>query len=576
MRERCVRAAAVQFNSSLGQVERNVEQLLGLCRHAAEQGCRLLVLPEMATTGYCFPSRSELAPFVEPIPGPTTERFAELAGRYGCYILVGLPEVEPGTGFFYNAAALVGPEGVVGRMRKVHPDVWDSYRLRSGDLGFPVWDTAVGRIAAQICMDVCYPESSRLPAVAGVDVLCLLTAWFGEQTPSGDWFTRAYENGAYLIAANRWGQEAGIAFSGGSCIISPEGELLASQGSGDGVVIADLDLAPRAPGHAGAASLGGLLRERQPQFYLDMVQSRLPWTYPFARQPGTPGHVPEGQVFGVAAIQTGPLAETPAAARTHLAGLIRSAARGVGPGVRLVVLPELACLAEGTRASEAAEPIPGPTTEWAMQLCRELDLYLAFGLPEVADGRRYNSAVLAGPERIHAVYRKLHLTEADRGWAAPGTAGWQVCDLPLGRVGLMIGHDAVFPEAARCLALRGADVICAPSAVAAPKPAIIPPARSAADEPSWHLWRVRAGENNTYVVFANRAGHGGMGASGIFGPDVWRRPRLEALVMADGEGRACLTIDTRDFLDAHTPNPARTKDRLRMRTTAEAARLLRP
>src|SRR6266540_535906 len=98
------KVAAIQYEPTLGDKEKNIDDLVRLTTEAAENGARLIVLPEMATTGYCWYSREEIAPFAEPIPGPTTERFARIAREYGCYIVVGMPEVDPNTGAFYNAA----------------------------------------------------------------------------------------------------------------------------------------------------------------------------------------------------------------------------------------------------------------------------------------------------------------------------------------------------------------------------------------------------------------------------------------------------------------------------------------
>src|SRR5256885_14840863 len=108
------RVAAIQYEPTLGEKEKNVTDLLRLVEEAAQHEARLIVLPEMATTGYCWESRSEVAPFVEAIPGPTTERFQQIAAHHGCFIALSLPEVDPATDVYYNSMALVGPEGVIG------------------------------------------------------------------------------------------------------------------------------------------------------------------------------------------------------------------------------------------------------------------------------------------------------------------------------------------------------------------------------------------------------------------------------------------------------------------------------
>src|SRR5947209_7036212 len=215
------RVAAIQYESTLGEKEKNVADLLRLVEEAAQHEARLIVLPEMATTGYCWESRAEIAPHVEPIPGPTTNRFQQLAASYNCYIAVSLPEVEPATNVYYNSMALIGPEGVIGTYRKIHSYISEPRWARDGDLGMPVWETPLGRLAGLICMDVEYFESARIPALHDADVLIFPNNWLDEICPSSRWMARAFENGVYLIAADRYGCERGTQFSGGSCIINP-------------------------------------------------------------------------------------------------------------------------------------------------------------------------------------------------------------------------------------------------------------------------------------------------------------------------------------------------------------------
>ncbi|MGH2510535.1 MAG: nitrilase-related carbon-nitrogen hydrolase, partial [Ktedonobacteraceae bacterium] len=169
--------AAIQFNPLLGQKAHNIERLLQLVEEAALHGARLIVLPEMATTGYCWTSREEIEPYVETLPGPTTARFQAVAARHNCYIAIGLPELEPASGVYYNALALVGPTGLIGSYRKVHSYISEPRWARDGDQGFPVWETPLGRLAGAICMDAMYFEATRIPALHGADVILFPTNW---------------------------------------------------------------------------------------------------------------------------------------------------------------------------------------------------------------------------------------------------------------------------------------------------------------------------------------------------------------------------------------------------------------
>ena len=141
----------------------------------------------MATTGYCWESRAEIAPHVEAVPGPTTARFQQLATQYACFIALGLAEVDPTTNVYYNTLVLLGPEGLIGTYRKVHSFLSEPRWARDGDVGMPVWDTPLGRLSGLICMDAMYFEAARIPALHDADVLLLPTNWLDEKCPSSWW-----------------------------------------------------------------------------------------------------------------------------------------------------------------------------------------------------------------------------------------------------------------------------------------------------------------------------------------------------------------------------------------------------
>lgn len=573
---RSYRVAAIQFEPEFGAIEENVSRMVALCDEAARRRCRLIVLPEMATTGYCFYDQDEIAQFVEPIPGPSTNRLAQVAMAHNCYIVFGLPEVDLQSGIFYNSAALVGPHGLVGKIRKVHPYVADNKWAKDGDLGFPVWDTELGRIGCQICMDACYPEPTRIAALKGADVVCIPTNWVDERAPAADWFTRAFENGVYFIAADRYGLERGVQFSGGSCVIGPNGGLLALQDIGDGVVEAEVDLSSTQERPFQWEHGGDKLQERRPRFYRDLILNPLLWPMRVSRDLYDHRPLPPGKTCGVAVIQMADVARKIGEAREMAEGWIAKAVEEADFPIELVVLPELAMAVDPGRAGEQAETIPGPTSRWAIHLCRNLGIYVVMGLPEQAEGKRFNSAAIFGPKGVVGIYRKIHLSETDRTWATPGDRRFGVWDLPLGRIGLMVGHDAFFPESGRSLAIQGADIICAPSAVQGPIPVDLPPTQvplapeilETSDKGYWHLWRTRAAENNCYLAFANRSDGAYLGWSGVFGPDSCQFPRLEQVISGIGDQLARLLINTRDYLaPTSRPNPVRFKELIRMRKT---------
>ncbi|MFO0795742.1 MAG: nitrilase-related carbon-nitrogen hydrolase [Candidatus Brocadiaceae bacterium] len=139
----------------------------------------------------------------------------------------------------------------------------------------------------------------------------------------------------------------------------------------------------------------------------------------------------------------------------------------------LVVLPELFNTGyQFTSREEAramAEPVPdGQTTQALITLSKGKQLYIVAGLAEREQDRCYNSAVIVGPKGFIGCYRKLHLFYHEKQWFEPGNNGLQVYDIGLARVGIMICFDWFFPEVARYLALKGADIICHPANLVLP------------------------------------------------------------------------------------------------------------
>jgi predicted amidohydrolase len=213
----------------------------------------------------------------------------------------------------------------------------------------------------------------------------------------------------------------------------------------------------------------------------------------------------------------------------------------------------------------------------------KLGVHLVAGLAEQDDNCRYNTAVIAGPEGLVGHYRKIHLNAADKLWANAG-AEWKVFDLPIGRVGLLIGHDAMFPEAVRSLSLLGCDLVACPAAIsgrftgAHGGTAIRHnyPIPTGADPYHWHAFRVRGGESNVYFAFANAIDpvRGFHGASAVFGPDSFAFPRQESSIL-DEEGFAAAVVDTTNLDTPYPTNVVRRKDLVAMRLPHHYADLVK-
>ncbi|HDL7012996.1 TPA: amidohydrolase [Yersinia enterocolitica] len=560
-------AAAIQFEPLMFAKEANLRQLLVLVEQAAQKGARLITTPEMATTGYCWFDRQEIAPMVETVPGESTARFTELAQRYQCYIVLGMPEVDPQTALYYNSAVLIGPQGVIGCHRKSHPYISEPKWAAAGDVGHQVFDTPLGRIGMLVCMDIHFPETARSLALDGVDVICHISNWLAERTPAPYWISRAMENGCYLLESNRWGLERGVQFSGGSCIIEPDGNIAAVVDNGDGIAYAEIDINRSRQRRV----LGELVfDQRRPDYYHSLLSDSFLWNPQdffglYGQQPLPPGkqsRITVAQFCSTAQVED------------NLATIIAMTEEAVlQQNSELIVFPELALTGYLAGAAHA-QTKDSPAVQALVRLAMTLRVYLVVGMAEKQQDKYYNTQILFGPEGVIGTYRQIHLSQAQQQWASAGEH-WRVFDTVLGRIGLLLGHDALLPESARILALMGCDIIACSAALPAGFTAAHQgstvvqsyPIPTGADPLHWHLFRTRAGENNLYLAFANAIDDSNErgGYSGIFGPETFTFPRYERLLWQETQ-TVTQTIDTRSLAGSPYPtNVVRRKGLVAMR-----------
>ena len=240
-----IKIAAIQMNPVLMKNEENLKVILGNAREATENGARLIVFPECSLTGYIFESREEALPYAETIPGPSTEKLATLCKELNVYVIFGLLERDKDR--LYNAAALIGPEGLIGGYRKNHlPYLGIDRFVDRGDRPFKVYQTSAGNIGIEICYDIIFPENSRVMALKGADILALPTNFpkgRGEMITEHVVTTRAIENRVHVVTANRIGSERGHGFSGISKIVSAAWDTLAlASPDKEEIIYAEVDL----------------------------------------------------------------------------------------------------------------------------------------------------------------------------------------------------------------------------------------------------------------------------------------------------------------------------------------------
>ena len=252
-----IRAALVQTTWT-GDKETMIKAHEEYARQAAEQGARVLCFQELFYGPYfCQVQDAAYYEYVESVPGPTVERFAAIARELGIVMVLPVYEVE-NEGEYYNTAAVVDADGrYLGKYRKNHiphlPQFWEKFYFRPGNLGYPVFDTAAGRIGVYICYDRHFPEGWRELGLNGAEIVFNPSAtkpglsnrlWQLEQPAA------AAANQYFIAAVNRVGQETAEfgaeapAFYGSSYVVDPRGNYvgdIASQDR-DEVVVRDIDL----------------------------------------------------------------------------------------------------------------------------------------------------------------------------------------------------------------------------------------------------------------------------------------------------------------------------------------------
>src|SRR6476620_1100700 len=238
-----MRVAVAQMEPRLAETERNLDAALERLEEAAAAGAELLVLPECAIPGYMFDSAEEALPYAEEIPGPTTEAFERECARLGVHAITGLLERDGDT--LYNAAILIGPDGLIGSYRKTHLPFLGVDRFVTPGDGFKVLDTSLGRVGLIICYDLRFPEVTRTLALQGADMVALPTNFPMAAKLQCDVIAAAgaAENRIYLLVANRVGKERWGEFCGWSQIVDPYGTRLAEAGeTEETLLVADVEV----------------------------------------------------------------------------------------------------------------------------------------------------------------------------------------------------------------------------------------------------------------------------------------------------------------------------------------------
>lgn len=228
-----IRIAAIQFKPFFKNIEENIKKIdreFSSCFNN-----QLIVLPELASTGYHFENKEEAFICSEEISKSKYVDFlVEKAQNNGCYIVSGINERDGDS--LYNSSVLIGREGVVGVYRKIHLFKNEKNLFTPGDQLPKVYQTSIGAIGMLICFDWMFPEVWRILAIQGAEVIChpsnLVLPYCQSVMPS-----YALVNKVFTVTANRAGVERDLTFTGQSTICSPTGSVVIDASSNKEEVI---------------------------------------------------------------------------------------------------------------------------------------------------------------------------------------------------------------------------------------------------------------------------------------------------------------------------------------------------
>ena len=235
--------AAVCMENRVCGWRKNLDRHLSWVKKAVQAGAELVLFPELSLSGFYYSKKVREG--ADTVPGEATEVLARLARATHSFICIGMAEAEGEN--IYNTQVLIGPQGVLGKYRKVHGSREERPFYRDGDT-YPVFDIGKCKIGMNICYDVWFPEAQRILALKGAEVILFAFGYGGfiqgkkpasvlvkrpkRSRQAGLLFARAVENRVFVAGVNNTGIIAGpaknqVVFNGNIYIVSPEGEILA-------------------------------------------------------------------------------------------------------------------------------------------------------------------------------------------------------------------------------------------------------------------------------------------------------------------------------------------------------------
>ena len=247
-----IKLALAQISCKRGDKKENTKKVEKITNKAKQKGADLVIFPELSLTGYVV--RDQIYELAETIPGPSVKAMEDIARKTNTYIIFGMPELSEKTkATLYNTAVLVGPEGFIGKYRKMYlptHSVFEEKRYFRAGYHATAFETKIGKIGLIICYDIFFPEVSRLTRLKGAQLIVCISASPAVRKAFFEVLTvaRAIENTAFLAYVNLVGIEDGLQFWGGSRLVGPNGKVLAqAKYDEEDIVMCDVDYADIKP-----------------------------------------------------------------------------------------------------------------------------------------------------------------------------------------------------------------------------------------------------------------------------------------------------------------------------------------
>lgn len=454
-----VRVGSAQFFSGT-DVAANAELVVSYLRLAAAEGVHLVVFPENSNRVRDFADRDECWERAERIDGAFVTRIREACAELGIHAVVGVDLAEEPKPVVRIASVLIGPDGEI--LHVHHKTVfWDyEYTLfTAGTQELEVVDTALGRIGLLMCADGIVPDVPRVLGQLGAQIFCNSLNSRGPDEVRVHVPLRTLENHVWHVSSNTVGGPAdGWPWMGGSQIVSPRGDILASAGEEhEGLVWADIEVAEAddklVPGFA------DVFGWRRPDLYADLLTPHE--DLPVASMLGPVDPEMPSKPLDVVTLQVSWFHNQDWTV-TRALGQIEHAAK---LGARFGVLPELFCFRRGEVAEDPARAAAysEEVLTTLRATCAEHDFWLVASLVEASEAGHHSTAYLIDAQgEVRLRYRKTHLDTEEQKWAVAGD-DIPVAQTEIGAIGLMIGNEVWLPEVARLLTLRGAELIAHPA-----------------------------------------------------------------------------------------------------------------